>query len=145
MLLTFHTLAGVAIAKAIPNPLIAWPLALLSHFILDLCPHWDFFTSGTKITPLKKFACCGDFLLGLAIGIFFAILVPSNALNTVGAAFFACLPDGFEVPIIFYNYHFPLGDLVLKIQKRLHFKLRFPWGLVAPFLTAGGFLFFLLG
>lgn len=144
MLLTSHTLAGVTIARVIPNPLISWPVALISHFILDLCPHWDFFTNGTKLTPLKKLACYGDFLVGLAFGVYFALVAPSNALNTVGAAFFACLPDGFEVPIIFWNSNFPFGALVLKIQKRLHFKSSLPWGLVVPFLTAGGFLFFLL-
>jgi hypothetical protein len=35
-----HMSVGIAIAKLIPNPWIAIPLAFLSHFFLDLYPEW---------------------------------------------------------------------------------------------------------
>ncbi len=41
MLETPHVALGVAIAVAVPNPLISIPLALASHFILDMTPHWN--------------------------------------------------------------------------------------------------------
>lgn len=53
MLYTPHFLTGVAIMKLVPDPQIGLPLALLSHFILDLTPHNDF-----DLTPgitLKQF------------------------------------------------------------------------------------------
>ncbi|MBI2611116.1 hypothetical protein HYW54_00010 [Candidatus Gottesmanbacteria bacterium] len=42
MLYTPHFLTGAAILKLIPNPYIGLPLALVSHFLLDLTPHNDF-------------------------------------------------------------------------------------------------------
>lgn len=42
MLYTPHFLTGVAIMKLLPDPKIGLPLALLSHFVLDLTPHNDF-------------------------------------------------------------------------------------------------------
>jgi len=35
MILSVHFIAGSAITKLIPNKLIAYPLAFLSHFLLD--------------------------------------------------------------------------------------------------------------
>ena len=42
MLYTPHFLTGAAIVKLVPNPVIGLPLALLSHFVLDMMPHNDF-------------------------------------------------------------------------------------------------------
>ncbi|OGG20950.1 hypothetical protein A3D03_04310 [Candidatus Gottesmanbacteria bacterium RIFCSPHIGHO2_02_FULL_40_13] len=42
MLYTPHFLTGAVIMKLFPDPKIGLPLALLSHFILDLTPHNDF-------------------------------------------------------------------------------------------------------
>lgn len=41
MTATNHTLTGAVIGAAIPNPIIAIPLAFLSHFVLDAIPHFD--------------------------------------------------------------------------------------------------------
>jgi hypothetical protein len=40
MTATNHYITGVAIATLIPNPAVALPLALLSHFVLDALPHF---------------------------------------------------------------------------------------------------------
>jgi len=71
MLLSFHSLAGVVIATEIPNPLIAWPVALLSHFVLDSLPHWDFFFEGVNLSRKVRLAILGDFLIGLLVGLYF--------------------------------------------------------------------------
>ena len=42
MILSVHFIAGSAITKLIPNKLIAYPLAFLSHFLLDALPHTDY-------------------------------------------------------------------------------------------------------
>jgi F0F1-type ATP synthase assembly protein I len=42
MLYLPHFLTGATILKLAPNPIVGLPLALLSHFILDLTPHNDF-------------------------------------------------------------------------------------------------------
>lgn len=42
MLYTPHFLVGAAIVNTVPNPFISFPLALLSHIVLDKIPHNDF-------------------------------------------------------------------------------------------------------
>ncbi|OGB73467.1 hypothetical protein A3K24_01235 [candidate division Kazan bacterium RIFCSPHIGHO2_01_FULL_44_14] len=42
MLITPHLLAGVVIAKGIPEAVPAAIAAVTSHFVLDSIPHWDY-------------------------------------------------------------------------------------------------------
>ena len=51
MLETPHVIVGAAIAYKVVNPALALPLALGSHFILDITPHWNPHLS----TETKKF------------------------------------------------------------------------------------------
>lgn len=37
-----HALAGTAVASAIRQPLLALPLAFVSHFVCDMMPHFSF-------------------------------------------------------------------------------------------------------
>ncbi|MDD2823267.1 MAG: hypothetical protein PHQ59_04295 [Candidatus Daviesbacteria bacterium] len=41
MLITPHALTGAVIATLVPNITFAVPLAISSHFILDMVPHWQ--------------------------------------------------------------------------------------------------------
>jgi membrane-bound metal-dependent hydrolase YbcI (DUF457 family) len=41
MTATGHAIIGVAIAATIPNPFIAVPIAIGSHILADIFPHWD--------------------------------------------------------------------------------------------------------
>jgi hypothetical protein len=41
MLATPHLLTGTAIAAVLRRPLLAWPTAFASHFVLDFVPHLD--------------------------------------------------------------------------------------------------------
>jgi hypothetical protein len=41
MLLTPHAVSGATIAVLIPDPARSVPLALASHFLLDIVPHWQ--------------------------------------------------------------------------------------------------------
>jgi len=144
MLLSFHSLAGVVIATEIPNPLIAWPVALLSHFVLDSLPHWDFFFEGVNLSRKVRLAILGDFLIGLLVGLFFIFRVQANAFNIIGACFFANFPDGLSAVYLFYGWKPWLVNLNLKIQSKLNFKSPLPWGMVVPFLLAVGSLYVLL-
>ena len=74
MLSTPHILVGGAIVKIIPNPIISLPLAILSHFLFDFIPHWDF-----KITlkPRPLMAALIDYVFGLAL----LYAVSSDQLN----------------------------------------------------------------
>lgn len=41
MLTTPHAVAGATIGVLLPNPLLAIPVAVASHFVLDSIPHWQ--------------------------------------------------------------------------------------------------------
>lgn len=43
MVLTAHTITGVALASMVPDkPLVGFAVGFLSHFVLDAMPHWDY-------------------------------------------------------------------------------------------------------
>ncbi|MBX4188564.1 hypothetical protein KW792_00495 [Candidatus Saccharibacteria bacterium] len=50
MTITNHAVTGALVAAAIDRPLIALPAALLSHFLIDALPHWDYY----KLAKTKK-------------------------------------------------------------------------------------------
>jgi len=83
-----HTLAGATIATKITNPFLALPLAFLSHFILDLFPHWnpnltpEMKTYG-KLTKKTKIIIFADSFLALIIGLFIAFRFWPNWQKTV--------------------------------------------------------------
>jgi len=68
-----HTIIGAAIATRIGNPALALPLALASHILLDLIPHWNpsLFTETSKNgRPSSKttLLVVGDVILSLIAG-----------------------------------------------------------------------------
>src|SRR5438067_1343309 len=50
---TSHAIIGTVIAAKIGNPALGIPLAILSHVLADLFPHWDFGTHKDKKKPLR--------------------------------------------------------------------------------------------
>lgn len=55
MTATAHALVGAVIAAKVGNPFLAYPVALGSHFFMDLIPHWDAGTSWEKKKRIKLF------------------------------------------------------------------------------------------
>lgn len=134
MLLTPHTLVGIVIASKIGNPAIGLPLAFLSHFLGDRVPHWDFFTFNpqAKITPKIFLLIMLDFFLGLLIGLFFTFRALPNlplAATVFTAAFLANLPDGLEVPVIFFGRNNSWIRKLTDFQRWNQTRMRLPWGL----------------
>src|SRR3990167_11027957 len=68
MTATAHALIGASLAAKIVNPVLGIPIAILSHFIADLVPHWDAGTNhkNKTLTRLKLEATL-DVLLGFAL------------------------------------------------------------------------------
>jgi len=154
MLLTPHTLVGLAIAKQVPNPFISAPLALLSHFIGDLIPHWDFFTNGHEPRTKKNIAIALDFSLGLSLGLVMMARAwpdgsagspfPWQSFNYGLCAFMACLPDGLEAPKVLLGRDWWVANKVLAWQHRFHNRAQLPWGAVPQVVLVVGALYILL-
>lgn len=86
MTATNHALSGAAIGLAITQPLIALPLAFVSHFVLDAIPHLGLDEFGTHLKAKKKFLC----ILAVDATLLAAVMA---WLYVIGASFlvFACL------------------------------------------------------
>src|SRR5258708_2448951 len=109
MLETPHVAIAAAIASKIPNPLISIPLAFVSHFILDMTPHWNPHIN----REIKKFGkptkqsvniIRVDSLLALGLGTAVAIhALPDTHqfINIMVCSFVAVLPDVVEAPYYF--------------------------------------------
>ncbi len=98
MLATPHILAGAAVGKAVRNPWIALPVALLSHFALDAMPHLDahgLFGRPGAMAPAEAVAAGIDLLAGVALVVWMAGSDPRRRL--IFAAAFA----GIVVDVIF--------------------------------------------
>ena len=66
MLIAPHAVTGATIAVLFPNPAVALPLVVASHFVLDIIPHWqEVITNDYKLTKATFFRVPVDFLLAV--------------------------------------------------------------------------------
>ena len=145
MLSTPHLLAGAAIARAIPNPVISLPAAFLSHFVLDAVPHWD----GSPEAPFSKKvigAASADYIFGASL-IFLLTQGSTNQGIILAGAFVATSPDF----ILALSRHFQPRLASLKPLKsfntfhsRIQVDTRFASGILASFAASLSALFFLV-
>lgn len=89
MTATNHYLVGVASAAALQNPIIALPVALASHFVLDALPHFGLKYSKRNNKVLIAVAIFDLFLLSFAI----ALTISNFTLWQVVAGLLAVSPD----------------------------------------------------
>ena len=129
-----HTIVGAAIAAKIGNPLLALPLALASHFVMDMVPHWNPHLNKEiakygKVTTLTTWVIIIDVVLSLIAGITIGskFLPDTNRfLLVMACCFLAVLPDVAEAP------HFFLGQKWRPIKKLVEFQSKIQFNV--PFL-----------
>jgi len=119
-----HVAVGVVIATKIPDPIIALPLALMSHFAFDFLPHWN----PSLYTEFKKFGkprlssnlvILADTTAALILGFWVAASSGSNPtrfLTIILAAFLAVAPDVIE------GFYFYLGAKSRLLEKLVKFQ-----------------------
>lgn len=146
MLLTPHVLVGLAIAKAVPNPLISVPLSIAMHFLGDKIPHWDFYSNTPKeqrIRGWRPIAVMGDFGLAIAVGLTFVLYNlwvqkdPFMAFNTFLCGIGSVLPDALEAPHIFTNAKIKAIEKLTDFQRKMQTQAPLPWGLITQFAVMG--------
>lgn len=145
MLLTPHTLVGIAVASVVENPLIAFPVSVGMHYLGDMVPHWDFFTNteeGERITGWRPLAVAGELTLAVATGTAF-VLYALWILNAPSLAFrFLICGIGSVLPDLMSGLTLYLKNLngVLKannkIQAVLQFQSPLPWGIITQILVS---------
>lgn len=144
MLLTPHTMTGLAIGATVSNPIIGFPLSIVMHFVGDLVPHWDFY-SGTvneeRRVGWRPLAVMADMALGVAVGVavtLYALWVRGEP--TVAFKIFICgvggvLPDALEGPHIYFHTEPKLLKLISGVQNKLQFQAPLPWGILTQGLV----------
>ena len=101
MTATNHALTGAIIGLSLSNPLLAVPLALVSHFALDALPHFGFDkgSGDTSILRTKAFIrlLVIDIILCLLLVATIVIVHPGNWLLATVCAFVATSPDTLSI------------------------------------------------
>ena len=95
MTATNHALTGALIGFSVSDPFIAIPLAFISHFVLDIVPH---FGSNTKnddwVKSINfKILLAVDIIFCIILGLAILILRPRNYLLAFICAIIATSPD----------------------------------------------------
>lgn len=97
-----HALTGAVIGLTVTNPLLALPLALVSHLVCDAIPHYDP-PETNKATVFTSMQFVRDFLvigagLCLLIVLLLAYARPQHWLTAAVCAFLATSPDLLWIP-----------------------------------------------
>ncbi len=92
MTATNHVVMGALVATVFHNPLIAIPVAVLSHFALDSLPHFDYLEKNQK--SLKSLiGLSTDMAIAASILVAIYILHPASVWLVLACAVAAASPD----------------------------------------------------
>jgi hypothetical protein len=150
---TPHVVVGAAIATKIANPLIAIPLALGSHFVLEKVPHWNphLTTEKKKYGKVTK-KSTQTVILDASTALILGGLIASRALpNTQHAitillsCFAAVLPDVVEAPYFFLNSKNKFIQRWIVLQKKLQSDTSIVPGLATQFITVVAAFWWIFG
>jgi hypothetical protein len=86
-----HALTGALVAANINRPVIALPVALLSHFVIDAVPHWNY-----DLKPhiaRRQLVMFADLALSLALLLVLAATVDANPYLVIAGGLLGILPD----------------------------------------------------
>ncbi|MCX6793868.1 MAG: hypothetical protein NTY06_02065 [Candidatus Gottesmanbacteria bacterium] len=153
MTATAHALVAAAIARAVPNPYLAIPLAITSHFIMDAIPHWDIGTDWrTRSKIVTGALAIAETVLGITLAYFLfrGKVETPLLLSTIIAGE---LPDWLEAPwYIFFANKKKSGvtkkagfweRFTYRIYRRenaIHSKAGLPLGVITQIVTVAFFL-----
>ena len=139
MTATAHALVGGAIAAYIPNPAIGIPLALASHPVLDMIPHWDF---GRGWRNKSKALFLSESLFDLGVGLVSSYLIFGQYINFtyfLAVVFASLVFDILMAPYWFFKWRFPPFSWAYLIQSNINCKAKLPWGIFTQAITVTGF------
>ncbi|MDQ3123957.1 MAG: hypothetical protein M3Q14_04735 [bacterium] len=107
MIGTNHFLSGAVIGLSVSQPVLALPLAFLSHFVLDMVPHFGFEGWGDNALKRKYFVFWTVVKLDI---IFLTIALIFLAMNrewlAIGAGVIAVSPDFSWIYRFIYKQNF---------------------------------------
>jgi len=131
-----HVAFGTLIAITIKEPALVVPLALASHFALDMLPHYGEDPRLPQGSPAYHYRILADALASLL----FVAAVCSHIPNLAGVigvgAFFALLPDFFWPAALYAKQNNPIWKF-LRFHKRIQ-KFESPRGIYVEVVWFAG-------
>ncbi len=122
MTATNHAITGAAIGLVVSQPLVALPLAFLSHFVCDALPHFGRDDSFLKTVTFRNMLIV-DALLCVLLVLFLATTGSPSWLLAAVCAFVATSPDLFWIA----KYQNALKGKKWQPSKVLGFAGRIQW------------------
>lgn len=122
-----HALTGALIAKIVPWP-IALPLAVVSHFLLDMMPHYGIPARRRNSSKFWRYFFTLDFIASLGLGAW-AIYFHHYAMFFCGLA--GTMPDFVWVAHVIKKHSFDFSAVETRYEK-WHIRIQryeFPKGL----------------
>lgn len=133
MTATGHALVGALIATRVSNPLLAIPLAIASHILADLMPHWDAGTHRKKKTRRRLFwEALSDVLIGFILVFLFIIFFAKNT-NPFYILAIVLVSQGLDwvtAPYFFLHMKYPPFSWAYRLQTKINHPLDKPWGII---------------
>jgi len=129
MTATGHAIIGTLIAAKIGNPVLAIPIAIVSHVVIDTVPHWDTATNRKNKSFKKLFwQSFLDVILGFILSylIVFSLFPKTNLIYVFIMIIAAQLLDW--VTALYYFFRIKSFKCVYSFQKLFNNDLGLPWG-----------------
>lgn len=118
-----HAVTGALVAVAIKQPAVALPAAFLSHFAIDMLPHWDYKIPG--LARMRRLVIGTDLLASVWLITLIAILLPSHGWLAFFGGFLGILPDTMWLPYILHGNSSPADKQTpLHLLRRFHLKIQ---------------------
>lgn len=136
-----HLLAGMLIGASTNSILLIVCLALASHFLLDMIPHWDGFFDKDRFEKLgtikikKGDANIRGIDVVITVSLFLFFYISFNNKLIVLGALFAMLPDFVKVGYITKLRHNKYYLGYLKFHSKIQGRAKMLTGLITQFIT----------
>lgn len=104
MTATNHALTGAVIALVVKHPEIAIPLALLSHFVVDMIPHFD---AGYAHLRLAKMVVAVDSVIAGSLTIALSLLLNTHVADWI---IFLCMFAAISPDLVWGARYFIFKD-----------------------------------
>ena len=151
MLETPHVIVAAAIAAKVGRPELALPLALASHFILDMVPHWNPHINEEvlkygRVTKKSTLIIAIDSTTALLAGSTIAYLALPNyplAITILAACFLGAAPDLIEAPYFFLNLKNKTVKNWIHSHRSIQGEAGLFWGILTQIVTVAAAIWWL--
>src|SRR5260370_1132249 len=92
-----HAATGALVAVAIHNPWVGLPAAFLSHFVVDVIPHWSYFD---KNFMMKRVALAIDITFTLGLLLILSVSVDAPRRLVIAGGVLGVTPDLMWAPYL---------------------------------------------